>query len=162
MECDRITDSQGLQWHVGYLRVNEQEYSINGAGSQLGLIPPIDEVWKEESFKTDPTGALDFQLRLEEAVENVCISKYPDTATRSDWQKQRQVLGLSPSNRANQPVSTPQTTSANLPACATSDCNCKDFKTQAEAQAVFDAFASSGDIHRLDQNNDGVACESLP
>lgn len=41
--------------------------------------------------------------------------------------------------------------------------NCGDFNTHAEAQAVFEACGGvSNDIHRLDRNNDGVACESLP
>lgn len=46
-----------------------------------------------------------------------------------------------------------------LPSCANSDCNCSDFKTQAQAQQVLNAFA--GDKFRLDGDNDGVACESL-
>jgi hypothetical protein len=39
-----------------------------------------------------------------------------------------------------------------------------DFSTQAEAQAVHDAcFAQVGfEVHNLDQDNDGIACESLP
>lgn len=42
--------------------------------------------------------------------------------------------------------------------------NCSDFDTQAEAQTVFNYCAALGfgDIHKLDQNNDGEACESLP
>jgi len=55
---------------------------------------------------------------------------------------------------------TPTTTTGNLPACTQRDCNCKDFKTQAEAQRVLDAFA--GDPHNLDRDKDGIACESLP
>lgn len=48
--------------------------------------------------------------------------------------------------------------------CEADTLNCSDFKTQTEAQACFDFCVSQGvgDIHRLDQNNDGVACESLP
>ncbi|MFG6094342.1 thermonuclease family protein [Leptothoe sp. ISB3NOV94-8A] len=49
---------------------------------------------------------------------------------------------------------------ADLPSCVNSDCNCSDFQTQAQAQAVLDAFP--GDPHRLDRDKDGVACESLP
>lgn len=41
------------------------------------------------------------------------------------------------------------------------DRDCGDFKTRAEAQAFFEA-AGPGDPHRLDANNDGEACESLP
>ena len=41
--------------------------------------------------------------------------------------------------------------------------NCSDFSTQAEAQAWFDTyFPLYGDVARLDGNNDGVPCESLP
>ena len=42
--------------------------------------------------------------------------------------------------------------------------NCSDFTTQAEAQACFDFCVAqgAGDVHRLDRDNDGVACEALP
>lgn len=42
--------------------------------------------------------------------------------------------------------------------------NCSDFSTQAAAQACFDYCWSlgHGDIHRLDGDGDGIACESLP
>jgi hypothetical protein len=42
--------------------------------------------------------------------------------------------------------------------------NCGDFGTQAEAQACFDHCWAliRRDVHRLDQDGDGVACESLP
>lgn len=40
------------------------------------------------------------------------------------------------------------------------DLNCRDFSDQASAQAILDAEPS--DPHRLDADNDGVACESFP
>ena len=41
--------------------------------------------------------------------------------------------------------------------------NCSDFATHAEAQAWFDHyFAVASDIAKLDQDNNGVACELLP
>jgi micrococcal nuclease len=47
--------------------------------------------------------------------------------------------------------------------CARNAYNCSDFKTQSEAQAVYDACGGAAyDIHELDSNNDGSACESLP
>jgi micrococcal nuclease len=55
---------------------------------------------------------------------------------------------------------TPATSTAKLPACTQSDCDCKDFKTQAEAKRVLDAFP--GDPFDLDRDKDGVPCESLP
>jgi hypothetical protein len=41
--------------------------------------------------------------------------------------------------------------------------NCSDFSTQPEAQAFFEKVGGVGnDVNRLDGNNDGDACESLP
>ena len=54
----------------------------------------------------------------------------------------------------------PNVLALNLPECVLSDCNCLDFATQEEAQAVFDVFAK--DFFNLDRNNDGVVCTSLP
>ena len=39
--------------------------------------------------------------------------------------------------------------------------NCDDFVTQAEAQEVLE-YCGEDDIHRLDADNNGLACESLP
>ncbi len=38
--------------------------------------------------------------------------------------------------------------------------DCPDFEFQEDAQAVFDQFP--GDPYRLDDDNDGIACEGLP
>lgn len=46
-----------------------------------------------------------------------------------------------------------------LPACVSDDCDCGDFSTQEQAQAVLNAFP--GDPHRLDGDDDGIPCESL-
>jgi endonuclease YncB( thermonuclease family) len=48
--------------------------------------------------------------------------------------------------------------------CSGNIYNCSDFSTHAAAQACFDYCKSQGhgDVHRLDGDNDGVACESLP
>ena len=48
--------------------------------------------------------------------------------------------------------------------CQADTLNCPDFSTYADAQACFDHCVAqgAGDIHRLDQDNDGLACEGLP
>lgn len=47
--------------------------------------------------------------------------------------------------------------------CSHNAYNCSDFTTQAEAQNVFEhCGGDSNDIHKLDRDNDGVVCESLP
>jgi len=41
--------------------------------------------------------------------------------------------------------------------------NCDDFNTHAEAQAVFEACGGvNNDVHWLDGDGDGIACEWLP
>ena len=43
------------------------------------------------------------------------------------------------------------------------DYNCNDFETQCEAQSVMDQCGSQGrDVHGLDGDKNGVACQSLP
>ncbi|MBE9181388.1 thermonuclease family protein [Oculatella sp. LEGE 06141] len=63
-------------------------------------------------------------------------------------------------NQPEPPSSTDDDAIADFPACVNTDCDCQDFRTQAEAQAVLTAFP--GDPHRLDGDLDGVACERLP
>lgn len=63
----------------------------------------------------------------------------------------------------NTPV--PTATTALLYICDHDAYNCSDFSTQAAAQNVFNycSVRGFGDIHRLDgNNNNGLACESLP
>jgi len=63
----------------------------------------------------------------------------------------------------------PKVETSQAPASPVCDCshnryNCKDFPTQAAAQACFEyCWQMRGfDVHRLDGDNDGIACESLP
>ncbi len=48
--------------------------------------------------------------------------------------------------------------------CGDAVYNCDDFTTQEEAQEVYEycKFGAGNDPHRLDGDNDGVACEALP
>lgn len=47
--------------------------------------------------------------------------------------------------------------------CSYNAYNCSDFTTHAEAQEVFEYCGGiDNDIHRLDGDNDGIACEALP
>ncbi len=58
---------------------------------------------------------------------------------------------------------TTTTTRSNIPPNPGNTKNCSDFNTQAEAQAWFDRYYPHyGDVARLDGNNDGVVCASLP
>ena len=72
---------------------------------------------------------------------------------------------LSPS-LSNPSISTPFNTSDVLDLdidCSHNAYNCSDFKTQAEAQEVFEyCGGSANDIHKLDRDGDGRVCETLP
>lgn len=47
--------------------------------------------------------------------------------------------------------------------CSYNAYNCSDFATHTEAQEVFEYCGGvNNDIHKLDGDNDGIACESLP
>ena len=62
------------------------------------------------------------------------------------------------------PTNTTPPASTNTYNCGSNTYNCTDFSTHAEAQAVYDyCFSQIGkDIHRLDSDGDGQACENLP
>lgn len=49
---------------------------------------------------------------------------------------------------------------ASLPPCVDDDCTCEDFRDQAAAQQVLEAF--SADPFNLDRDRNGRACEQLP
>jgi hypothetical protein len=47
--------------------------------------------------------------------------------------------------------------------CGSNYYNCDDFDTFDEAQELFEACGGvSNDVHRLDRDKDGLACEALP
>jgi len=69
---------------------------------------------------------------------------------------------------ATQPLPTQSPTEPPPPAgacnCSGDTYNCSDFPTHAQAQACYEycVLQGRGDIHRLDQDGNGIACESLP
>ena len=48
--------------------------------------------------------------------------------------------------------------------CSGNTYNCSDFSTHREAQALYDCCIEKvgSDVHRLDRDKDGSACETLP
>lgn len=45
--------------------------------------------------------------------------------------------------------------------CESNIYNCDDFLTQEEAQEVYEECGIENDIHQLDRDGNGLACESL-
>ena len=62
---------------------------------------------------------------------------------------------------STQPIATSVT---GICSCTSDSLNCENFQTHSSAQACFEYCISigAGDIHKLDQNNNGVSCEDLP
>lgn len=75
------------------------------------------------------------------------------------------IMNRVPSRTTRAPTLTPQRSHAPAAICACSGdlYNCADFATHSQAQACYTHCVSvgAGDIHRLDADNDGTACESL-
>jgi micrococcal nuclease len=75
-----------------------------------------------------------------------------------DWRRNKRE-GQAATSEASSSLASPRPV-VRLNACTSSDCDCGDFSTQAEAQLVFDAVP--GDPHKLDGDQDGRVCERLP
>lgn len=62
----------------------------------------------------------------------------------------------------NLPAPPPPESGTTSVVCSANTYNCTDFKSQKEAQAVYDQCGGvSNDVHKLDRNKDGQACDSL-
>ncbi len=68
-----------------------------------------------------------------------------------------------PQQKQSEPTEEPEPAAEGTYTCSSNKYNCTHFKTHAEAQAVFDQCGGAeNDVHKLDNNKDGEACESLP
>jgi len=109
----------------------------NGFAYAVSYPPDVKYI---EQFRDDEEYARENNLGLwEECIFSTDISKQP------------------------KPTAIPNSNQSSTMVCSSNAYNCTDFKTHTEAQAVFDTCGgASNDIHKLDSDGDGVACESLP
>ncbi len=62
-----------------------------------------------------------------------------------------------------EPEQEPESSPAEDIICSYNAYNCSNFSTHTEAQSIFEYCGGiNNDIHRLDGDNNGIACESLP
>jgi len=88
----------------------------------------------------------------------------PEIEDAEDYAKSKK-LGIWADTQTDTTTDTSGDTSNAICECSTNKYNCSDFSTHSEAQACHDYCISQGkgDIHKIDGNdNDGLACESLP
>lgn len=116
-----------------------------------------------EQYISGCAATADDYRQSESAARNARRNFWGQPNPTMPWEFRRG--GASSGSSAPTPAATtpaPATTTAppnSLPACVSSDCDCGDFATWEQAQAVLNA--SPDDPHRLDGDDDGVACESL-
>jgi Staphylococcal nuclease homologue/Excalibur calcium-binding domain len=88
-------------------------------------------------------------------------TKYKVEFTDLESQAKDNQLGIWGATEVTEPES--YTTLNSQYVCNRNAYNCGDFNTHAEAQAVYEACGGVGnDVHKLDRDRDGIACESLP
>ena len=135
--------------YVGNIFVND--YLVRNGYAYAVTYPP--DVKYSERF---------LQAQREARENKRGLWAYCTTQTQTQTQTRTQTQTPTPTpTRSSTPTKT-QTQPSII--CSYNAYNCSDFKTQAEAQRVYDyCMKKVGyDVHRLDKDKDGVACESLP
>lgn len=97
-------------------------------------------------------------LQAEASAQSQQLNFWSQTNPVMPWDFRHGTTASPPASDTGSPTPVPSP-NLSLP-CLQSDCDCSDFATQAQAQAVLEA--TPGDPHHLDGDHDGVACESLP
>lgn len=98
-------------------------------------------------------------LQAEQQAKQQRLGFWQQSNPQMPWEW-RQANRQNSTHTPIEPTSQPSPTAQGLPNCVNSDCDCKDFQTQAEAQRVFEAFPD--DRFRLDRDGDRRVCEALP
>ena len=99
----------------------------------------------------------DFLARHQAGGSDVSATAWNDFISGSGAGSLARLSASTPTPTTQQPQSTSGYS------CSANIYNCTDFSTHAEAQSVYEMCGGvSNDIHRLDQDKDGDACESLP
>lgn len=101
--------------------------------------------------------------QVESIGKRVTRSEPPLSPPMRQMEPPRQPTAIAPApQRAPEPIFE-NAPAQRAPIVADRDYNCSDFSTHAEAQAFYIAQGGpASDPHRLDGDNDGDACESLP
>lgn len=112
----------------------------------------------QDEFKQAEKEAMEAKRGL--WADGVCESSTPPTATNN--------LSVVPTTATNSipviSVATNNIISNTECSCASNTYNCGDFQTHQEAQNLYNCCLQKvgRDIHQLDRDKDGSACESLP
>jgi len=137
------------------------------AGKQATLIKDVSETDRYERllrYVIVDDVFVNFELVLQGFAKAALYP--PDDACYINFQEAERQASVDKRGLWAVPVllSTPTAGGGEVCSCSGNIYNCSDFGTHASAQACFEYCKSigRGDIHRLDGDSDGVACESLP
>jgi len=150
-ETDRYGRLLRYVW-VGDIFVND--YLVRQGYAYVYTYPP--NVKYSEQFVQAQQEARENNRGLWEGCPVTSI-EYPTTTT---------VNQIVPPTTITTIIFSTTTTTINLSekiVCSYNAYNCSDFSTHAEAQEVYEFCGGvNNDIHQLDRDKDGLACESLP
>jgi micrococcal nuclease len=179
----------GQDFRVRYLGIDAPEpnqfYGGLSMNRNIQLVAGQEVVLVQDVSDTDSFGRLlryvlvgdvfvNYQLVLKGDARAAAYP--PDTACRATFEAAQDLArssqaGLWRLMATLPPTDTSSSLSTDTPTdqvppcgCTANINNCSDFTTQSEAQTCY-AYCieqGAGDIHRLDGNGDGKACESLP
>ncbi|MBE9140840.1 thermonuclease family protein [Nodosilinea sp. LEGE 07088] len=134
------------------------EIYAGGQSVGLQLVREGYAVVYEQYISGCATTADDYR-QAESAARNARRNFWSQSNPTLPWDFRRGGESPSPTPMVTPAPVTPPPAASNLPACASGNCDCGDFSTWQQAQALLEA--TPGDPHRLDGDNDGIACESL-
>lgn len=169
-------ESQGKEYRVRYIGVDtperEEPYYEEAADANRKMVDNEDVVLVQDVSETDQYGRLLRYVYLQDGtfVNAELISQgYGRVVTfPPDVAQTKLFTELQQEARDNQRglwgLSEMQALPAGCDTCSKNSYDCKDFDSQASAQACHDVCLEMAgeDIHHLDGGGDGVVCESLP
>lgn len=146
--------------------VEVQEFDVDRYGRVVGLVSVGDLVlnkhlvaygyaWVYHQYCKKPFCSEWSELEAEAREEKRGLWKNPNVIPPWEYRHSKR------KRRTDQPVSSSSGSGCD---CSGNRYNCSDFKTQNQAQACFDYCmrVKGYDVHKLDRDQDGRACESLP
>ena len=157
-----------------------EDYYREAKSKLEALITGEDITLRKDVSETDRYGRLLRYVYVGEAFVNIELVKEgyakaypypPDTKYKLEFSNAEELakqngLGIWQVKEAEPitPTTTPaQPSSGSETICSHNAYNCGDFTLHSEAQKVFEACGGiNNDIHILDKDKDGLACESLP
>lgn len=169
-------EAQGREYRVRYIGVDTPErdepFYEEATKANRQMVGDEEIVLVKDVSETDPYGRLLRYVYLDDGtfVNAELIAEgygrvvtFPPDVAQTDH-----FVTLQKEARENQrglwALSEMQALPAGCDTCSKNNYDCKDFNSQAAAQACFDACKemTGQDVHHLDGGGDGIVCESLP